>query len=142
MTTRRLLGPGVDREHQDVAAVEPRRSGRTAAELAAAAAAALPSPTSPSPAAPTGRRPLATRGAGTVHGMTTAGEHHDGRHFASMIDAMRAVGERLDAGHLEPEGLPPLTPASAAAHRWVDEHLPHLPPRPADEDQGDVGGRG
>ncbi|MFD8708154.1 hypothetical protein ACFV1W_37185 [Kitasatospora sp. NPDC059648] len=58
-TARRPLGPGVDREHQDVAAVEPHRPGRTAAELAALT---TPVPLAPAPSAgPGGRRPLATR---------------------------------------------------------------------------------
>ncbi|MEE1784171.1 hypothetical protein PUR71_14875 [Streptomyces sp. SP17BM10] len=59
MTThRRPLGPGVDREHQDVAAVEPHRPGRTAAELAALTAEP---PAVPAAVAPTGRRLLTLR---------------------------------------------------------------------------------
>ncbi|MFD4397281.1 hypothetical protein [Kitasatospora sp. NPDC058478] len=58
---------------------------------------------------------------------------HD--HINDMLDALRAVEERLCAGHPMPEGMPPLTPASDAAHHWVDGHLPHLPPRPTPGDQ-------
>ncbi|MFG2919570.1 hypothetical protein ACGF0D_42725 [Kitasatospora sp. NPDC048298] len=64
MTTRRPLGPGVDRDHQDVAVDTPHRPGLTAAELAALAAPAHPVPpvpVDPARSAPTGRRPLAVR---------------------------------------------------------------------------------
>ncbi|MFB7678211.1 hypothetical protein ACFC26_43145 [Kitasatospora purpeofusca] len=60
MTHRRPLGPGVDREHQDVADVTPHRpAGRTAAERVADLAAPLPP--ADTPGAPTGRRTLAVR---------------------------------------------------------------------------------
>ncbi|MFJ8628954.1 hypothetical protein ACIRD3_39740 [Kitasatospora sp. NPDC093550] len=56
MSARRPLGPGYDPEHQAVAE-PPRRPGRTAAELTAAA----DPPAVERPTAPTGRRPLAVR---------------------------------------------------------------------------------
>ncbi|MFF4821268.1 hypothetical protein ACFY2K_42575 [Kitasatospora sp. NPDC001309] len=60
--TRRPLGPGFDRDRQDVADVAPHRAGRTAAELAAETAP----PPVPAPVPSTGRRPLALRPAPTL----------------------------------------------------------------------------
>ncbi|MFF2354916.1 hypothetical protein ACFVVL_34760 [Kitasatospora sp. NPDC058115] len=60
MTHRRPLGPGVDRDHQDVADPVAHRPGRTAAERAADVAPPPPQADLPNQA-PTGRRTLAVR---------------------------------------------------------------------------------